>query len=309
MIIGRLYAIPNWDISSTSSEESDDLPSLTDVEWDNLEDGHYKLRPLWLENTSDSLPSELQPFLLSRPVPPRYHQTDVTRYHNTNHSINPASTPANLPQSHTAFPNIKFQPPVGQHYTRTPSHAGHHTTLPNVKFQPPVGQHYTRTPSHAGHHTALPNVGFQPPAGQRYTRMPSHAGHQIALPNVEFQPPARQHHTRTPSHAGHHTSLPNGGFQSPVRQHHTRTPPHVGPQYPGGQHVVQPHYHLRPSVGASTMIMAPPSNVTYPYATNTGLPPGAQFYPPANASTAPSPSTTSFGHRTYIPSTRKWTQP
>ncbi|KIK43718.1 hypothetical protein CY34DRAFT_803558 [Suillus luteus UH-Slu-Lm8-n1] len=46
-----------------------------------------------------------------------------------------------------------------------------------------------------------------------------------------------------------------------------------------------PYYHWYPSLEPSGMV--PPSNVTYPYATNTGSPPDVQFHPPANAFTAP----------------------
>ncbi|KAG1835422.1 hypothetical protein DFJ58DRAFT_735532 [Suillus subalutaceus] len=252
MIIGRLHAIPNWDIVSTSSAESDDLPSLTDAEWKNLEDRQYKLNPLWPENVSDSLPPELQPFLLSRPVGTQHLQDnkaklarDDEKDHSiseesslfwddemdhtneesslfgdsdeTDHSINETSTPASLPRDRISLPNVGFQPPVGQHYAWTPSH-----------------------------------VGLQHPGVQHVARMPS---------SVNFQP------------------LP-------------------GPHY----------YWMPPSQGANGMIMMPPSNLTCPYAMNTAFPPSTQFYPPANASTAPPPSTSSFRHRTYIPRTGKWTQ-
>lgn len=233
MSIGRLRAIPNWDAASPSSAASDDSQSLTDAEWGDLEDRHnYKLRPLWPENISETLPSELRPFLLSRPIRPWHlqdHQTDVT----------------------------------GNHHSRTPSHVGHQTTLPNAGFQSPAGQHHTQTPFHAGYHTALSNGGFQPPAGQYYTWPP---------------PPIGLHH--------------------PKGQNVGQMPSRVKSQpLPG------PHYYWDPSLGASGM--APPSNVTYPYATNTGCPPGAQFHPPANASTAPLPSTKSSRHRAYIPDKKK----
>ncbi|KAG2039097.1 hypothetical protein BDR03DRAFT_265615 [Suillus americanus] len=194
MIIGRLHAIPNWDTASTSSAESDDLPSLTDAEWKDLEDSQDKLNPLWPENISDSLPSELQPFLLSRPVHRQHlqdNQTKLARDDEKDHSIseesslfgddetdhtiseksslfgdsdetdlsfNEASTPTSLPLAHISLPNVGFQPPVGQHYAWTPSHVGP---------QHPGVQHVARMPS---------SVKFQSLPGPHYYWMPPSQG-------------------------------------------------------------------------------------------------------------------------------------
>ncbi|KAG2078502.1 hypothetical protein BDR04DRAFT_315687 [Suillus decipiens] len=194
-IIGRLHAISDWDTSSISSEESDDLPSLTDAEWKSLEDSQYRLKPLWPEKISDSLPPELQQLLLPRPAHPRHlqdKQADLARDYEkdhvisgessvfgddendhseesslfgdsdqTNHLVNEASTPPSVPQDRLSLPNVGPQPPAGQHYTWTPSH---------IEPQPPVGQPYAWMPSH---------VGLRHPGGQHVAQMPS---------GVMFQP-------------------------------------------------------------------------------------------------------------------------
>lgn len=49
------------------------LPSLSDVYWNDRKDDQYKLSALWPENISDSLPLELQRFQLSSPVHSGWH--------------------------------------------------------------------------------------------------------------------------------------------------------------------------------------------------------------------------------------------
>jgi hypothetical protein len=79
---------------------------------------------------------------------------------------------------------------------------------------------------------------------------------------------------------------------------------------------------MPPNLGTNGMPMMPPSNPTYPYAINTAFPPSTQFYPSANAFTAPPlstqfypstnaftaphPNTSLFRHRAYIPGMGKW---
>ncbi|KAG2078496.1 hypothetical protein BDR04DRAFT_315295 [Suillus decipiens] len=204
-IIGRLHAIPDWDTTSISSEESNDLPSLTEAEWKSLEDSQYRLNPLWPEKTSDSLPPELQQLILPRPVHPRNlqdNQADLARDYEkdhvisgessvfgddendhseesslfggsdqTNHFINEASTPPSLPQDRLSLPNVGFQPP---HYAWTPSH---------VEPQPPVGQPYAWMP---------PHVGLRHLGGQHVAQMPSGVMFQpLPGPHCHWMPPSQ----------------------------------------------------------------------------------------------------------------------
>lgn len=152
-----------------------------------------------------------------------------------------------------------------------------------------TGNHHSWTPSHVGHQTMLPNACFQSPAGQHHTQTP--------LPHCVFQPPAGQYYT---------WPLPHGEIHHPRGQHVDQMSSRVKSQlhyhwYPilGASGMVppsnvtypyvtntEPYYHWYQSLGPSEMVPAP-SNVAYPYATNTGFPPRAQFHPPANAFTAP----------------------
>jgi hypothetical protein len=282
MIIGRLHAIPNWDTASTSSVEPDDLPSLTDAEWENLEDSQYKLNPLWPENTSDSLPPELQPFLLSRPLRPQHpqvSQTNLASGAEKEHSISEESSLFGDKTDHSELSSL-FGDDETDHTMDEESSLFGDSDETDLS----VNKTSTSTPASLPQdHVSLPNVGFQPPVGQQYAW----------------------------------------------------TPPHVGLQHPGVRHVPQmpssvkfqplpgPHYYwMPPNLGTNGMPMMPPSNPTYPYAINTAFPPSTQFYPSANAFTAPPlstqfypstnaftaphPNTSLFRHRAYIPGMGKW---
>ncbi|KAG1816729.1 uncharacterized protein BJ212DRAFT_1480588 [Suillus subaureus] len=255
MIIGRLHAIPNWDAASTSSAESDDLLSLTDAEWENLECSQYKLNPLWPENISDSLPPELQPFLLSRPVH-RQHLRDnrvkLARDDEKDHSISKESSLFGDENDHSEQSSLFGDDETNCTINEESSHLGDSDETDHSMNEASIPASLPRD------HTALPNVGFQPPVGQHYAWLPSHVG---------LQHPRVQHVARMPSSVK---------FQ-----------PLPGPHY----------YWMPPSQGANGIIMMPPSNLTHPYAMNTAFPPSAQFYPPANFSTAPPSSMSSFRHR------------
>ncbi|KAG1873401.1 hypothetical protein C8R48DRAFT_453918 [Suillus tomentosus] len=291
-IIGRLHAIPNWDATSTYSAESDDElePSSMDVEWNNLEDNHYKLNPLWPENISHSLPPELQPCLLSRPVRPQYPQGNQTeraqsrgddeRVH-SNHSISKQSslfgddeTDNTIGEKSSLFGDSdETNHTISGTSTPASSPQGH-IELPNVGLQPPAGQHYTWAPS---------NVGLQHPRVQHDARMSSSVG---------FQPPEGRHYAYTPS---------NIGLQHPKVKHDARMPSSVGSQPLAGWY----KHWTPPSVGASGMIILLPSNLTYPHALNTTFPPSTQFYASTNVSAASPPSTSSFRPRACVLGTKR----
>ncbi|KAG1894581.1 uncharacterized protein F5891DRAFT_716042 [Suillus fuscotomentosus] len=257
MIIGRLHAIPDWGTISTSSTESDEQPSLTDVKGDNLEDSHYRLNPLWPENISESLPSELQPFLLSRPVRPQHlqdKQTYRTKSHGndervesinegsslfgdkTNHSISEQSslfdddeTDHTISEESSLFGDSDETDSMINKVSTPASLPQDHTVFLNVGSQPPAGQHYTWTPS---------NVGLQHPDVQHDAPRPS---------GVEFQPPVGRHYACTPSNIGiqypevpHNARMPsNIGMQHPAIQNDACMPSYVGIHHPGVQHDVR----------------------------------------------------------------------
>ena len=75
-------------LCSPSRSSNVQLPSLSDVYWNDTKDDQYKLSDLWPENISDSLPLELQRFQLSSPV--------HTGWHVQNEQINPALLPFKL---------------------------------------------------------------------------------------------------------------------------------------------------------------------------------------------------------------------
>ncbi|KAG2354295.1 hypothetical protein BDR07DRAFT_1494745 [Suillus spraguei] len=321
MTIGRLHAIQNWDTASTSSAESDDLPSLTDAEWENLEDSQYRLNPLWPQNISDSLPHELQPFLLSRPVHPQRpqdNQTNLTRHDQKDDCISGESSLFGSETAHSMSEETSLFEDEEDHsedsslfgdeedcneesslFGNEEDHT-EESSLFGDSDQTDHSINEASTPASLPQdRMSLPNVGFQPPVGQYYAWAPSHVG---------LQHPAGQHYTWTPSHVG---------LQSPAGQHYPWIPSHVGLQHFGGQHFGMqssvefqsppgPHYQWIPtSQGASGTPMMSPSNLTYPYAINTAFPPSTQFYPSANASTAPPLTTSSFRHHAYIPRTEK----
>ncbi|KAG2078494.1 hypothetical protein BDR04DRAFT_315101 [Suillus decipiens] len=301
MTIGRLHAIQNWDTASTSSVESDDLPSLTDAEWEDLEDSQYRLNPLWPQNISHSLPPELQPFLLSRPVHrqrPQDNQTNLTRDDEKDDCIRGESSLFGSETAHSMSEETSLFGDEG-HCSEESSLFGDedHTegsSLFGDSDQTDYSINEASTPASLPQdRMSLPNVGFQPPVGQHYAWASSHVG---------LQHPAGQHYTSTPSHVG---------LQSPAGQHYPWIPSHVGLQHSGGQPIGMqssvefqslpgPHYQWMPtSQGASGTPMMSPSTLTYPYAINTAFPPSTQFYPSANVFTAPPLTTSSFGHRAY----------
>jgi hypothetical protein len=311
MIIGRLHAIPNWDTASTSSVEPDDLPSLTDAEWENLEDSQYKLNPLWPENTSDSLPPELQPFLLSRPLRPQHlqvSQTNLASGAEREHSISEESSLFGDKTDHSELSSLFGDDETDHTMDEESSLFGDKTD-----------------------HSKLSSL-----FGDDETDHTMDEESSLFGDSDETDLSVNKTSTSTPASLPQdHVPLPNVGFQPPVGQQYAWTPPHVGLQHPGVRHVPQmpssvkfqplpgPHYYwMPPNLGTNGMPMMPPSNPTYPYAINTAFPPSTQFYPSANAFTAPPlstqfypstnaftaphPNTSLFRHRAYIPGMGKW---
>ncbi|KAG2133781.1 uncharacterized protein EDB93DRAFT_1173378 [Suillus bovinus] len=280
MITDRLHAIQNRDTASTSSAESDsdDRSSLMDVEWHNLEDSHYRLNPLWPENISDSLPPELQPFLLSGPVRPHHlqdNQTDWALLPEDDERVHPISEESSLSEDETDHSisedsfgdetdhSIGEQSPVSGD-DKTHHIIGEEPCLfgDSDEMNYTVNDSGTSTPTSLPQDRAvLPNVGSQPPAWWQYHWAPS---------NVRLQHPGVQHDARMPSSVGFQPSAgphypwaySNVELQHPMVQHNARMPSSVGFQ-PAGQYDTWASSNIglqHPSIQHNTWM---PSNIGF----------------------------------------------
>ncbi|KAG2137486.1 hypothetical protein DEU56DRAFT_756067 [Suillus clintonianus] len=180
----RLHTLQTLDTkctSSPSSAEPGDLSPLVDTA--NMENEHYRLNPLWSENISDSLPPELQPFLLPHPVRTQNLQDNqidpglLSGDDEIDNSINSVGfsssmtsvepqrglyddrTPASPPQEYIVSPGVELPPPVisvGLHDdSMTPSVASklpagplHDDWMP--LRPPPVLMHFGSMPATVG---------------------------------------------------------------------------------------------------------------------------------------------------------------
>ncbi|KAG2357765.1 hypothetical protein BDR07DRAFT_1528515 [Suillus spraguei] len=304
MTIGRLHAIQNWDTASTSSAESDDLPSLTDAEWENLEDSQYRLNPLWPQNISDSLPHELQPFLLSRPVHPQRpqdNQTNLTRHDQKDDCISGESSLFGSETAHSMSEETSLFEDEEDHKSSLFGNEEDHTEESSLFGDSDQTDHSINeasTPASLPQdRMSLPNVGFHLLWGSIMLGRPLMSGYSILQ-------------------AALYLDAFSCRLQSPADSIILGYPLMLDYSILGASILVcslvlsssLPWAALSVDTdkpGASGTPMMSPSNLTYPYAINTAFPPSTQFYPSANASTAPPLTTSSFRHHAYIPRTEK----
>ncbi|KAG2344741.1 hypothetical protein BDR05DRAFT_179449 [Suillus weaverae] len=295
MIIGRLHSIPNWETASTSSVESDDIPSLTDAEWDNLGDRHCKLNPLWPENISDSLPSELQPFLLSHPVRPQHVQDNQTyltllrRDDKRAHSIREESPLLGDETNHSMSEESSLYGDETNHSMNEESSLFGGETNHSVSEESSLfwdEKDRSEESSLFGDEkdrSEESSLFGDDETDNTMSEKSSLFGDSDETDHSTFQMPS------------------NVKLQHPGVQPKARKPSKVKFQpLPG------PHYDwMQSNLRAGRPITSPPSNLTYPSAINTALPPKAQS---VNASTVLPPSASSSStsrYLAYIPRTKK----